>query len=84
MRRRNLFPGPCILMDYRNRGLSTLLLSSALHDLRDAGMTRACAGTRESSPATRFLYPKFGGHSSLIEPLLAAYPILPTEHAKQR
>jgi GNAT superfamily N-acetyltransferase len=67
-----LVPGPCILMEYRNRGLGTLLLSSALHHLRDAGMTRACARTRESSPAARFLYPKFGGQSSLIEPLLAA------------
>jgi hypothetical protein len=38
-----LVPGPCILMEYRNRGLGTLLLSSALHHLRDAGMTRACA-----------------------------------------
>ena len=33
-----LVPGPCILMEYRNRGLGTLLLSSALHHLRDAGM----------------------------------------------
>lgn len=65
-------PGPCILMEYRNRGLGTLLLSSALHHLRDAGMTRACARARESSPAARFLYLKFGGQSSLIEPLLAA------------
>jgi GNAT superfamily N-acetyltransferase len=67
-----LIPGPCILMEYRNRGLGTLLLCSALHHLRDAGMIRACAKTRENSPAARFLYPKFGGQSSLIEPLLAA------------
>src|SRR5438874_6462151 len=67
-----LVPGPCILMEYRNRGLGTLLLSSALHHLRDAGTTRACARTRESSPAARFFYPKFGGQSSLVAPLLAA------------
>ena len=65
-------PGPCILMEYRNRGLGTLLLCSALCHLRDIGMTRACARTREGSPAARFLYPKFGGQSSLVEPLLAA------------
>ena len=65
-------PGPCILMDYRNRGLGTLLLCAALRHLRDAGMTRAQAKTRENSPAARFLYPKFGGQSILIEPLLAA------------
>ena len=65
-------PGPCILIEYRNRGLGTLLLCSALCHLRDIGMTRACARTREGSPAARFLYPKFGGQSSLVEPLLAA------------
>ena len=65
-------PGPCILMEYRNRGLGTLLLCSALRHLRDAGMIRASAKTRETSLAARFLYPKFGGQSSLIEPLLAA------------
>lgn len=65
-------PGPCILMEYRNRGLGILLLWSALRHLRDFGMTRACAKTRENSPAARFLYPKFGGQSTLIEPLLAA------------
>jgi Acetyltransferase (GNAT) family len=67
-----LLPGPCILMEYRNRGLGTLLLCSALRHLRGAGMMRACAKTRVNSPAARFLYPKFGGQSSLIEPLLAA------------
>ena len=67
-----LVPGPCILVEYRNRGLGTFLLSSALHHLRDAGMNRAFARTREGSLAARFLYPKFGGQSSLVEPLLAA------------
>ncbi|PYM02074.1 MAG: hypothetical protein DMF19_04360 [Verrucomicrobia bacterium] len=71
MHRRNLFPG-CILVEYRNCGLGTFLLYSALRHVRDAGMTRACARTRESSPAVRFLYPKFGGQFSLVEPLLAA------------
>ena len=67
-----LVPGPCILMEYRNRGLGTLLLCSALRHLRDAGMSRVGAKTRENSPAARFLYQKFRGQSSLIEPLLAA------------
>ncbi len=68
----HLVPGPCILMEYRNRGLGTLLLSAALRQLRDAGLSRACAITREGSPVARFLYPKFGGNSSPIVPLLAA------------
>jgi hypothetical protein len=68
----HLVPGPCILMEYRNRGLGTLLLVSALRRLRDAGVTRVSAITRENSPAARFLYPKFSGNPSPIAPLLAA------------
>jgi GNAT superfamily N-acetyltransferase len=68
----HLVPGPCILMEYRNRGLGTLLLVSALRHLRDVGVTRACAITRENSPAARFLYSKFSGNPSPIAPLLAA------------
>jgi ribosomal protein S18 acetylase RimI-like enzyme len=68
----HLIPGPCILMEYRNRGLGTLLLAAALRQLRETGLLRACAITREGSPAARFLYPKFGGNPSPIAPLLAA------------
>jgi len=67
-----LVPGPCILMEYRNRGLGTLLLCSAL---RPFARCRDDPGLRQNPrelPAARFLYPKFGGQSSLIEPLLAA------------
>ena len=67
-----LVPGPCLLMEYRNRGLGTLLLHAALRQLRDAGLPRACAITREGSPVARFVYPKFGGTSAPIAPLLAA------------
>lgn len=68
----HLVPGPCILMEYRNRGLGTLLLVAALRQLRDAGVTRACAVTRDGSPAARFLYSKFNSNPSPIAPLLAA------------
>ena len=68
----HLVPGPCILMEYRNRGLGTLLLGASLRQLRDAGLTRACAITREGSPAARFFYTKFDGSPSPIAPLLAA------------
>jgi GNAT superfamily N-acetyltransferase len=68
----HVVPGPCILREYRNRGLGTLLLGAALRQLRDAGISRACAITREGSPVGRFLYPKFSGNPSPIAPLLAA------------
>ncbi|MBV9007966.1 MAG: GNAT family N-acetyltransferase [Verrucomicrobia bacterium] len=68
----HLVPGPCVLMEYRNRGLGTLLLNAALRELREAGLPRACAVTREGSPVARFVYPKFGGNSSPVAPLMAA------------
>lgn len=68
----HLVPGPCILMEYRNRGLGALLLLATLRYLRDAGLARACAITSESSVAARFLYPKYGGQASSISPSLAA------------
>ncbi|MEY2491577.1 MAG: hypothetical protein QOH24_528 [Verrucomicrobiota bacterium] len=67
-----LIPGPCVLTEYRNRGLGTLLLSAALRHLREAGLTRASAITCQGSPVARFLYPKFDGRPSPIAPLLAA------------
>ena len=54
-------PGPCILMEYRNRGFGTHLLEHSLHQLRAAGLARAAGIARENSPVTKFLYPKFGG-----------------------
>lgn len=70
----HLSPGPCILMEYRNRGFRTKLLEGSLRALREAGLDRAIGIAKENSPVTKFLYTKFGGtasphHSS---PLLAA------------
>jgi hypothetical protein len=55
----HLSPGPCILMEYRNRGFGTHLLERSLATLRDAGLPRACAIAKENSPVTKFLYTKF-------------------------
>lgn len=70
----HLSPGPCILMEYRNRGFGTLLLEASLRTLRENGFERAIGVAKENSPVTKFLYTKFGGtarphHST---PLLAA------------
>jgi hypothetical protein len=59
----HLAPGPCMLMEYRNRGFGTLLLESSLRLLREQSFSRAVAVTRENSPVARYLYPKFGGVS---------------------
>jgi GNAT superfamily N-acetyltransferase len=69
-----LMPGPCLMTEYRNRGFGSLLLEHSFKALREAGLVRACAITRENTPVARFLYPKFNGISVPIDrtPLLAA------------
>jgi GNAT superfamily N-acetyltransferase len=54
-------PGPCILMEYRNRGFGTRLLQTSLQLLRDSGLSRASGLARELSPVAKFLYPKYNG-----------------------
>jgi hypothetical protein len=70
----HLAPGPCVLMEYRNRGFGARLLQSSLQLLHAAGLPRALGIARDVAPATKFLYPKFGGHIAALETsgLLAA------------
>jgi hypothetical protein len=68
-----LAPGPCILMEYRNRGFGTALLEESLRQLQAAGLTKSCAMTKSNAPAAKFLYPKFGGTAIPVDlPLLVA------------
>jgi acetyltransferase (GNAT) family protein len=57
----HLAPGPCILMEYRNRGFGTRLLEASLHLMRESGLTRVSGIARELSPVAKFLYPKYNG-----------------------
>ena len=70
----HLAPGPCIAMEYRNRGFGTRLLEQSLTRLRDAGLNEAFGVAKENAPVTKFLYPKFNGTPSPHDftPLLAA------------
>ncbi len=70
----HLAPGPCILMEYRNRGFGTRLLEESLLTLRHAGLAHANALTEESALVAKFLYTKFDGAAAppLFSPLLAA------------
>lgn len=67
-------PGPCILIEYRNRGFGTLLLGKSLQLLQETGLTRATALAPDYVPASKFLYPKFNSVLSPVEiaPRLAA------------
>jgi GNAT superfamily N-acetyltransferase len=70
----HLAPGPCVLMEYRNRGFGSHLLAHALRLLRDAGLTHANGLAPDYVPASKFLYPKFHSVISPVEvtPRLAA------------
>jgi predicted GNAT family acetyltransferase len=59
----HLIPGPCISMEYRNRGFGTRLLEHALTRLREAGVVQASGVAKESVPVSKFLYPKFNATS---------------------
>ena len=69
----HLSPGPCVLMEYRNRGLGTALLGESLRQLREAGLRRAVGLTKRNAPVAKFLYPKFNGVLTPADkPLIAA------------
>jgi len=69
-----LTPGPCISMEYRNRGFGTRLLEQALTRLRDSGLPQAAGVAKENVPVSKFLYPKFNARSEpyTFTPMVAA------------
>lgn len=60
----HLLSGPCILIEYRNRGHGTALLAESLRYLGASGLETAVGLTRKNMPAGKFVYPKFGGRFS--------------------
>lgn len=64
----HLSPGPCVSMEYRNRGFGTRLLEQSLTKLREAGLKEAIGIAHENAPATKFLYTKFNGTPSPHDP----------------
>lgn len=55
----HLISGPCVLAEYRNRGLGTSLLHESLLHLKTAGLDRCSGVCKEHVPASKFVYPKF-------------------------
>ena len=68
----HLVSGPCILLEYRNRGLGSDTLWRTLQVLRQAGLKKMYGVTRKTVPAAKFVYPKFGGVGEPFD--------LPVEH----
>jgi predicted N-acetyltransferase YhbS len=60
----HLIPGPCVSMEYRNRGFGTRLLEHALSRLRESGVREAAGLAKENLPVSKFLYPKFNATTS--------------------
>ncbi len=56
----HLISGPCVLSEYRSRGIGTTLLHESLEHLKGAGLATAYGISKENVPASRFIYPKFG------------------------
>lgn len=57
----HLVSGPCVLIEYRNRGIGGALLGATLEALRGRGVVEATGQTRPNSASAKYLCPKFGG-----------------------
>jgi ribosomal protein S18 acetylase RimI-like enzyme len=70
----HLLSGPCVLPEYRNRGLGTALLHESLLHLKNAGLARAYGISKEGVTATKFVYPKFGSTNAEFDfdPMMTA------------
>jgi predicted N-acetyltransferase YhbS len=55
----HLLSGPCVLAEYRNRGIGTALLLESLSMLHAAGVTRVFGVCKDASPVAKFVYRKF-------------------------
>ena len=55
----HLTTGPCVLAEYRNRGIGTILLHESLLHLKMSGIDRAHGICKDNVPASKFVYPKF-------------------------
>lgn len=57
----HLVSGPCVLSEYRNRGIAGTLLAATLEALGARGVKEAIGQTRPNSHSAKFLSAKFGG-----------------------
>jgi predicted N-acetyltransferase YhbS len=69
----HLISGPCMLNEYRNRGIGSELLYQSLAALKEAGFEKARAITKSNVPVAKFVYTKFNsvGEPFEFEPVLA-------------
>jgi GNAT superfamily N-acetyltransferase len=70
----HLATGPCVLHEYRSRGLGTALLGASLGALAKSGLRTARGVARDRTIAARYIYPKFGGMAEPWDPGFEAPP----------
>lgn len=75
----HLSSGPCIISEYRSRGFGSLLLKESLLLAAKAGCTLIHGVTRATSPAAKFVYPKYEGKPNpyvvdLGQPTVSQWP----------
>lgn len=68
----HLVSGPCVLIEYCNRGIGTVLLAATLEALRARGFAEAVGQTRSGSVSAKYFYKKFGGQQVFVPPVAAA------------
>jgi len=66
----HLISGPCVLIEYRNRGIGGALLGATLEALRERGVSQALGRTRPKSASAKYLCSKFGGRETSVEAAL--------------
>jgi len=64
----HLISGPCVFIEYRNRGIGGALLHATLEALRARGITEAVGQVRPGTPSAKFLCTKFGGQQTASSP----------------
>ncbi|MFV0337296.1 MAG: hypothetical protein ACK5LK_03515 [Chthoniobacterales bacterium] len=62
----HLFSGPCILLEYRGRGLGGLLFQKSLATLANQGIQTVRGICTVRSNLQKYLYPKYGGRSEQV------------------
>jgi hypothetical protein len=70
----HLITGPCVLIEYRSRGIGGALLHATLEVLRARGLQEAVGQTRPGTTSFKFLCSKFGGKPAAA--VIAAAPVV--------
>ncbi|MFV0414883.1 MAG: hypothetical protein ACK5NG_00795 [Chthoniobacterales bacterium] len=78
----HLFSGPCILLEYRGRGLGSLLFQKSLTALAERGIETARGVCMSRSTLQKYLYPKYEGTAEKNSKIADSLKISDSKSAK--